>query len=391
MYYNASTAPFKRAILESGAATARAVFAASHPRHEVQFREFLVACGLGAVPEADIFPRLRKLPLETVVAASVSVWKKYEAAVCWPFQPASDPSDGIMPRKPVESWRQGFGMRGIPVLTGFNVNEGTVFIPPRADSNAQFRNFFSTLIPSLTSADLDELDAFYPDPVSHRDSSPFAKPPPPRGFGRQWRRLDAAYAHFAYICPVLQTAHFLSNSSSSSQPAPVYVYRYAATSGDWNTANHVDEAPIVTHDLDLLPDRARDMPGTRRLVRAMHGYWARFAATGDPNPPEGHPSTDPGDDADVAPLPVWPKFVSPFAADESRKSNAGGSDSLGQVMVFGEGNDERWAVTRNRRGNEGTTAQAKPLAEEDLKQCEFWWKRVDLSEGLGRQEGGARL
>ena len=88
-YTNKSAAPFQKAIVESGATTARAVFLPTHPRHLVQFREFLVAAGVDGVPESEIFSALRKLPLSTVVRASRLIWNKNVPAVTWPFQPVS--------------------------------------------------------------------------------------------------------------------------------------------------------------------------------------------------------------------------------------------------------------------------------------------------------------
>ena len=91
-------APFAKAILESGATTARAVFLPTHPRHLVQYREFVAAAGLGGVPDAHVFARLRDLPLPTIVKASKVVWDKYEPSVTWPFQPVIDgPAASIHP------------------------------------------------------------------------------------------------------------------------------------------------------------------------------------------------------------------------------------------------------------------------------------------------------
>jgi hypothetical protein len=92
MYYSriSSPVPFAKAILESGATTARATFYPTHPRHLVQFREFLVAAGVEGVPESSIFSTLRTLPAATILKASKSLWNKYEPSVTWPFQPVID-------------------------------------------------------------------------------------------------------------------------------------------------------------------------------------------------------------------------------------------------------------------------------------------------------------
>ncbi|KAL1838782.1 hypothetical protein VTJ49DRAFT_2210 [Mycothermus thermophilus] len=367
-----ASAPFQRAILESGAATARAVFYPTHPRHLIQFREFLDAAGASHVPESEIISHLRTLPLATIVRASRVVWDKYVPAVTWPFQPVIDGPNPfaassrtsnnslppIIPTLPLNAWTSSLHLR-IPIITGFNTNEGTGFIPHLATTNSDFRSFFQTLIPSLTPSDLDQLESLYPDPVTH-PSSPYRRVP--RGKGAQWARLDAAYAHYAYICPVLQTAHYMQQSGV----ADVYVYRYAATALH-GTANHADESPVVAHDVQVLRGKA----GLRKVAEAMHGRFARFAA-GVLNGNSTHSNSVGGGEGDEE---EWPRFVSPFSED-----GAGGEKGTGKMLVFGEGNDERSGGKRT-----GTPVKVVEMTELEKDACRFWWERVPLSEGLGRR------
>jgi len=398
MYYanGSNPAPFAKAILESGATTARAVFYPTHPRHLIQFQEFLAAAGVASAPDEEVFNQLRQLPLSEIVRASKIVWDKYTHSVTWPFQPVIDgpnphansslpranSSTPIIPILPIDSWHQGHHLR-IPVLTGYNTNEGTIFIPHSADVNEEFRAFFQGLIPTMSAADVDALDRLYPDPVTD-PSSPYRDVP--HGKGRQFSRLDAAYSHYAYICPVLQTAHFLSTDSQNK--APVYVYRYAAT-GAFGTANHGDEAPVVAHDMNFLG--CENLPGLKNVSDAMHGAWARFVVskTGSPN----HATRD-----DVV---TWPVFKSPFVqqqADEAWRGAVKRGETLpaeiGEKLVFGEGNDERMSIATpmiewigKRSGNKvasvGTPAKIEVLTDVEIAACRFWWGRVELSEGLG--------
>ncbi|KAK4157489.1 Alpha/Beta hydrolase protein [Chaetomidium leptoderma] len=383
MYYSRSStpAPFVKAILESGATTARAVFYPTHPRHLVQFREFIIAAGAAGVPEAGIFAHLRTLPLETIVRASKTVWDKYVDSVTWPFQPVIDGPNAfanssqttnitttppLIPDLPINSWLAGNHLR-IPIITGFNTNEGTCFIPAQANTTSEFRAFFQGLIPSLSQADLDKLESLYPDPVTN-SSSPYKTVP--TGMGAQWSRLDAAYAHYAYICPVLQTAHFMSSSVPESgeevKPA-VYVYRYAATSTH-GTANHGDEAVVVARDVAEM----RGLAGLQEVARVMHGKWAAFAtaAASDPN------HRIPGASGEGGGGVEWPAFVSPLASHA--REGAGGT---GKIMVFGEGNDEM-----NGGTGMGVPAEVVDMTALERDACQFWWERVRMSQGLGRRE-----
>ncbi|TPX07858.1 uncharacterized protein E0L32_010433 [Thyridium curvatum] len=389
-YTNSSAAPFHKAIIESGATTARAVLLPTHPRHLVQFREFLVAAGVEKVPEAEIFSALRKLPLSTVVRASRLVWNKNVPAVTWPFQPAIDgvvpPSsstvasssspkgakddtittvaptnltaDPMLPDLPITSWRRGHHLR-IPVITGFNTNEGTMFVPRLASTDADFRSFFRTLIPSLSDADAAALSALYPDPATAGPSSPYAAVP--AGTGRQWARLDAAYAHYAYVCPVLQTADFLANATGG---AGVRVYHYAARATAWDTANHGDHQPVVAHDMA----RIGGYPGVVKIADAMLAAWARFVAL----PPAAAAAAVDGDKDDDDAL--WP--TTDVTGGRSRK-----------VAVFGRGNDER--VPGSKHASRGTPRVVEDLPQDLLDKCRFWWDRVELSEGLGSRTAPA--
>jgi carboxylesterase type B len=209
--------------MESGAATARATLSSSHPRTEQQFREFLLAAGIEPTqtPAHHIFPILRSLPLDAILHASSTIFAQYQDPIRWPFQPVIEslPSDhhgwpsgdngGVIRDLPIHRFRRGAHLK-IPVLAGFNTNEGTVFTSPAVDTDDDFLAKFVTMIPGLNSADLSALVSLYPDPVTN-PSSPYSTVPP--GFGRQWSRYEAAYSHYAYVCPVLQTGHFHSQHS----------------------------------------------------------------------------------------------------------------------------------------------------------------------------------
>lgn len=231
--YASQDPPFHRAIMESGGATARATLSSSHPRTEGQFKEFLLAAGIEPTqtPADQIFPMLRSLPLETILFASSTVFSRYQDPIRWPFQPVveslpsrggNSSNGGVIPDLPINHFRRGSHLR-IPVLAGFNTNEGTVFASPRVDTGDEFLGKFAAMIPGLSTADFSELARLYPDPVTN-PSSPYASVPP--GFGRQWARYEAAYSHYAYICPVLQTGHFHSDheeSGGGNDDYPVWI------------------------------------------------------------------------------------------------------------------------------------------------------------------------
>lgn len=261
------------------------------------------------------------------------------------------------------------------------------------------------MLPALTTPDLTRLAALYPDPTTD-PSSPYTAVPP--GFGPQWARYEAAYAHYAYICPVVQTAHFYSESfhrhyysslkpqkevsvGGGEEPAPVWVYHFAALSRPelGGKANHGDEAVVVAHDMGAIGR----FPGLVRTSAAMHRAWVRFVVAGDPNASLASASSSSQEEENEG--VYWPRFSSPFIGDtdaapaQLRRKAASGV--WGQVMMFGEGNDERCGEGGGK--SPGIPARAVGLSDHEVEQCRYWWERVELSQGMGRRlgDGKARL
>ncbi|XDG03309.1 hypothetical protein ABKA04_002924 [Annulohypoxylon sp. FPYF3050] len=353
-----SPPPFQRAIIESGGSLARATFVPTHPLHEQQFQEFLSAVGLNDTAEEKLFDELRALPLDKIANASNAVWRRWYAGLRWSFQPVIDGPGGIIPDLPSQSWKKGNVLR-IPILTGFNSNEGAIFVPTHASNASAMNTLMSGLVPALNKTDLSTLDMMYPDPTTKVGEKLYVYQPP-SGFGTQFWRLDDSYAHYAYICPVLQAADMASKANESH---PIYTYHYAARSNAHGSADHGDEAPVVTHEMDVIGN----YPGIISMADAMNGYWARFAATGDPNSKTSTTSTG----TNV----TWAKFISPF---ENTTTTA---EIAKTVALFGEGNDERMGA--RGRQNKGIAVQASNITDRVRNECRFWFDRVVLSEGWG--------
>ncbi|WQF81444.1 Putative carboxylesterase, type B, carboxylesterase type B, active, alpha/Beta hydrolase [Colletotrichum destructivum] len=371
-----SRALFRRAILESGAPTARSVLSSAHPRHEAQFTQFLACASLSGVSPPEILPALRALPLRTLLHASLATWTECAPSVQWPFQPSVDgdaTEDGIIPIPPIEAWGSPSLPPPPPLITGFNTSEGTMFVPAAASSPTALADFFSVLIPALTPRDLELLESLYPPASTY-------PPPPTPAHGPQFRRLAQAYGHYGYIAPLLHSAHLASLAG-----APVWVYEYAAHA-DLAAANHGDHVPAATHDTDVLS--AHTTPGLLAVSDAMHGYWSSFATAGaaaaannddngDADGPNALPNT-----SGVA----WPRFVTPFGdAGDSALPSSGPQSAdetpRGRILVFGEGNDELMGGRGERR--RGAVARVRTLTGLELRQFRFWWDRVGLSEGNG--------
>lgn len=322
---------FHRVVIESGAPTSRAVRPPTAPVHEAQFADFLAEAGVPpGLPEADVFPFLRRLPSEVIQRAQVAVFDKYNPSLQWAFQPVID--GDTIPRPPLASWQAG-AWHKVPIMTGFQRNEGSLYVDKAMRTSDEFVAFFRALLPLLSEADLAEIDRLYPDPAAHPDS-PYREDRD--GVGAQYRRVEAAYGHYAYVAPVRQTVEFAASASS----IPVYLYQWAAVSSVLGGAQHADNMRYEVCDPKVVGVSANQAA----LARTVNRYVTNFIATGDPNDgpgPEAH----------------WAAY----------------DTAAPKAMVFGLGNEELIG------GGPGTTATLMEDAW-GRKECAFWWSKVELSQ-----------
>lgn len=330
MHYSEDVEPlFNRVIIESGAATSRAVRPYDAPVHEAQFKDFLSAAGVPAdLPEAEIFPFLRSQPSEIVQKAQTTVFDKYNPSLKWAFQPVIDGE--VIPRPPLDSWREGRWHK-VPIMTGFQRNEGSLYVDKAMGKSRQFVDFFRNLLPLLSEDDLATIDTLYPDPATV-STSPYVDDR--KGVGAQYKRVEAAYGHYAYVAPVRQTAEWASDA------VPVYVYQWAAISSVLNGAQHAANMRYEVCD----PKLVAVSENQAELAKTLNSYVTNFIAKGDPNA---------GDSGRVK----W---------DVYRKEAP-------KAMVFGLGNEELIG---------GALGKAATFTEDSWgrKESEFWWSKVDLSQ-----------
>lgn len=222
-------------------------------------------------------------------------------------------------------------------MTGFNTNEGALFVDKNMSDSAQFRTFWYNLLPGLSSEDLDTIEKLYPDPTMD-PTSPYVETRD-QDLGSQFKRNEAAYAHYAYIAPVRQTAEF-----ASSQGVPVYLYHWALPMTVVGRAGHGENVPYETYSdiITHLSDSQRELSGT------LHAYLTSFITKGDPNVIAGRYSQ----------RPQWKPYTS----------------HTPNVMVFGEGNEELI-------GGDGLVPPAK-LVNDDWarEETNFWWSKVEISQ-----------
>jgi acetylcholinesterase len=338
MRYKEVSSLFHKAILESGAPTSRVVHPYDAAVHEEQFSLFVAEAGCSHLPAKGITSCLRSKSEEVITTAQTVVFDKYNPSLRWAFQPVID--HDLIHGRPIDEWHSGKWNR-VPIMTGHNTNEGTMYVPSMLSTSEEFTDFFHTLLPHYSDDDLKAIDSLYPDPSvnetsAYKDTRDLAA----LGIGPQYKRVEAAYAHYAYVCPVRQTANF----ASSGQDPPVYVYHWALNKTVKGGANHGDNMYY-----EAFPDEITGISDTQREISGdYHAYVTSFITSGDPNSIQGRFKN----------RPKWKRY--------ERKSE--------RVMTFGRGNDER-------AGGMGKGVAAEVRGSEWIRrECEFWWKKSEDTE-----------
>ena len=287
-----------------------------------------------SLPESEIFPFLRSLPSSVITDAQTAVFDKYNSSLRWAFQPVVD--GDIIPHKPLDAWTSQRWNK-VPIMTGFNSNEGTMYVDKEMSHPAQFRDFWHTLLPELLPSDLDIIEKLYSDPSSD-PTSPYVETRLEHGVAAQYKRIEAAYGHYAYVAPVRQTAQF-----ASSQGVPVYLYHWALVRTVVGRANHGDNMYYETFSKAIteLSESQEELSGT------LHAYLTSFITTGDPNAIAGR----------YAQRPEWKPFI-PYDP---------------RVLVFGQGNEELIG---------GATAPPAIFVADDWarEETDFWMSKAGISQ-----------
>ncbi|KAH8880767.1 carboxylesterase [Thozetella sp. PMI_491] len=331
---------FHKAVMDSGAHTARAVHPPDSALNEAHFQEFLKLTGCGNRPEHEYLPCLRALPSSTIIESGQTVFERSNPSVRWAWQPVLDGE--IISRRPIDAWKSGKWNK-VPILTGSAHNEGAMYVPRSASTSEDFTEFFRILLPQLSGGDIAQLNKLYPDPLK-ASTSQYVETRP-MDIGAQYKRAEAAYGHYAYTCPVRQTAEW--GSKSSADP-PIYIYHWALNKTALYGANHGDQMRYQTYNAEV----RSISPAQDEIAGFTHAYVTSFIVTGDPSAVKGR-------------YPLRPEWL-PFAGK-------GGKDK-GKTMVLGEGNDER-------AGGKDAGISAQFLKYEWAKQeCDFWWKQTEKFE-----------
>ncbi|EHL02920.1 putative cAMP-regulated D2 protein [Glarea lozoyensis 74030] len=245
----------------------------------------------------------------------------------------------IIQQKPIDQWKSGRWNR-MPIVTGHCTNEGAGFVPATMSTPEQFTDFFYTLLPQFSARYLDAINQLYPDPSTGNSSLYLdTRNLTAIKVGPQFKRVEAAYAHYAYACPARQTAHL----ASSAQEQPIWAYHWALNKTVKGGAGHVDNI-----EYESFQDSVITISESQKEVSGIyHSFITNFITTGNPN----------GKSTRWRKRPTWKAY------DIEKR----------EIMTFGLGNNERAG------GNDTGIAAQMRGSEWITEECNFWWAKTEDS------------
>jgi acetylcholinesterase len=252
---------FHQVILSSASPTARAFPGVDYALYQRQVENFMDYLNCPTESSSAALECLRSAEVDDIQFISSSIYNAHNYNITWPWQPVSP--GPLFEKRGSTSGEDGTFFK-IPLLISSATDEGTGFAPQDLRTNAQFVNFWKTLVPGLTAGDLADLQELYPNTTG-----------PEVGTGTfvsaQFARLSASYGDYSYICPVQDTASRLSLAG-----APVYKARF-------NTPNYAPTFLGVPHASDGPYFNGQETAQFPEIAQIYSSYWASFVVSGDPN------------------------------------------------------------------------------------------------------------
>lgn len=273
--------PFRRAIMQSGAATADSGTAgnvsANHTAAIVQ------QTGCTASTSAAELLCLRTLSLETLLNVTVA----YELQVAqWGldvFIPTAPSS--FIPDSPSKLLRSGRFARNIDIIAGWNEDDGSLFVPPTVQSDADVSAFLVQSFPALNSTSVQKALRLYPISEFHAEMQD--------NVSSQYFRASRMSRDATFTCPSIlivesnrDTDQRISGPCHSSPTNHLFVLNQTVFSAYYDRANtsyygvsHFSDIPYVFNGVSTKFAEIAT-PADKDLAHAMVGSWTAFAATG---------------------------------------------------------------------------------------------------------------
>ena len=261
----------------------------------------------------------------------------------WAVFQQTAPSSFILDA-PSKLLRSGRFAKNIDIITGWNENDGSIFVEKNITTSADVAAAASEGTMNgakLTNAALQEMLALYPLSSFEDD--------PSENFSAQYFRAAQIGRDIMFTCPSLFMVEAMANHSMGNTTNQLYVLNETLFKPEWKRLHsqylgvgHGSDVPFAYNDASAIPNTT---PSEVQLAEEMSGSWAGFAYTDVPTMSRGGFNTT---------LQDWPEGYA-----------KGDDESAFSVRVIGGPHDGPASISSDGTGG--------VLDKEDVvRRCRFW-------------------
>ncbi|KAJ3751252.1 extracellular triacylglycerol lipase precursor [Lentinula detonsa] len=282
---NPSFSQFARAaIFESGSAATALTFHAQH--RQIDWNNFVAGVpGCAELSETEnTFGCLQSV--DTTAILDGLIIAQNEAPEEFPWSPAIDGEGGFMPELPSLLFAKGTFAK-IPFISGTNLDEGTLFIPPAIDYTAEvimddiIANFSPPAVPFVSIGQLENavthLLDLYPDIPAL--GSPFNTGNDTFGLSPGYKRISALFGDISF-----QSQRRLWIQTASNAGVKTFSYLFTQPQPTNPASLGVSHGSEILFVYGAPPNATASAIA---LSTAMIDYWVSFATSLDPNDGKG--------------------------------------------------------------------------------------------------------
>ncbi|KIW13800.1 hypothetical protein PV08_08992 [Exophiala spinifera] len=266
---------FQRAIMQSGGPTADTGTASNLSAvHTAQVVQLLNCTSSNSEMELSC---LRELPMQAILSTAIA----YEQTLnpdggLDVFIPTS-PSPFI-PDSPSNLLKSGRFLHGIDIITGWNENDGSFFVPSTLASDSDLVEWLASAFPGLSPKNTQLVQTLYPASLFRNDTA--------ENVSVQYFRASQMQRDAGYTCPSLLMLEANANFSATTTSNYLYALNQTVFSGSFAELNvsyygvsHFSDIPYV---FNQAATRYASQSSTSDIALSakLSASWASFTAYG---------------------------------------------------------------------------------------------------------------
>ncbi|RAL16899.1 carboxylesterase family protein [Aspergillus homomorphus CBS 101889] len=281
-----SKVPFRRAIMQSGGASAdpgtATTISAQHTAELIEMVNCTSHGGSALSKSREELQCLRQLALPTLLSTANDYELTFDGGldVFFPTSPST-----FVPDSPSTLLKTGHFARGIDIISGWCENDASLFTPTRIASSSDVSEYLLGAYSGLSNATIKKALELYP--VSQFSNDTSAKPP----VSAQYFRASRMQRDLEYTCVSLLTAEANARYATSSHVSNyLYVLNQTIFSAFFEKkgvpyygVSHFSDIPYIFNSASHGVYGSVATESDRQLASAMGASWASFATFGDPS------------------------------------------------------------------------------------------------------------